>query len=518
MVLADALLLPEDDLALATVLKSPLFGFDDDDLFKLAWRRKGPLRAVLSRHDDARFAAVADMLDRLTETARRQTPFAFFARVLGPERGRKKFLARLGHEANDALDEFLNLALDYERRETPSLQGFLAWVRAAQTDIKRDMEITRDEVRVMTVHGAKGLEAPIVILADTTTPPAGPAQHQPKLLTIPADDAPGAPERFVWAVAKREDVAPVGVARERARREAEHEYRRLLYVAMTRAINRLVVCGVDGKQKRPEGCWYDLVSNALKPLCTQNTDEDGAAVWRYCKTLAAEMAAPAASPPPAQSQDKLPSWLTCNVAPAPSPVIPLSPSAAYDESVPVRTAGSGVDRALALVRGEAMHRLLQSLPDIPPAARREAARRYLDRAAYPFTAAQRDEMVSQTFRLLDDPRFAAVFAAGGRAEAPIVGRLKLGGGMIAVAGRVDRLAVTAEAVLIVDYKTNRPAPGRVADVPKAYLAQLALYRAVLAELYPGKAIHAALLWTEVPDLMELSDAVLKQALSGVTPP
>src|SRR5205823_9926114 len=132
--------------------------------------------------NEARFAAAAATLDRYADWARRETPFAFFARVLGPERGRNRFLARLGPEADDAIDEFLNLALDYERRETPSLQGFIAWLRSTNAEVKRDMEFARDEVRVMTVHGAKGLEAPIVVLADTTTPPAGP--RQPRLLTL----------------------------------------------------------------------------------------------------------------------------------------------------------------------------------------------------------------------------------------------------------------------------------------------------------------------------------------------
>src|SRR6516165_7864539 len=163
------------------------------------------------------------------------TPYAFLARVLGAERGRKRFLARLGHEADDALTEFLNLALDYERYETPSLQGFIARLRGAAVDIKRDMEITRNEVRVMTVHGAKGLEAPTVILADTTTPPAGPAQRQARIFPLAANAGPGSSPQFVWAAKKALDVEAVSAARNRLQREAEDEYRRLLYVAMTRA-------------------------------------------------------------------------------------------------------------------------------------------------------------------------------------------------------------------------------------------------------------------------------------------
>ena len=181
------------------------------------------------------------------------SPFAFYASLLGADQARKRFLSRLGPEANDVIDEFLNLALAYESRETPSLQGFVAWLRTASAEIKRDMEIARDEVRVMTVHGAKGLEAPIVILADTTTEPQGPIQHQPRLLNLPAQDAaPDTPDRIVWVPAKREDTAPTAAARATSVGEAVDEYRRLLYVAMTRAADRLVVCGSVGENRRPQ--------------------------------------------------------------------------------------------------------------------------------------------------------------------------------------------------------------------------------------------------------------------------
>ncbi|MGB6536399.1 MAG: double-strand break repair helicase AddA, partial [Xanthobacteraceae bacterium] len=185
MALADALLLPQDDLALATVLRSPLFGFEDDDLFAIAFDRgRASLRTALRRKAGERpvFATAAAWLDELAEAARRETPFTFYAQLLGAGGGGARFLSRLGPEANDALDEFLNKALEYEQRETPSLQGFLTWLRDARAEVKRDMEIARDEVRVMTVHGAKGLEAPVVILADTMTPPAGP--RPPRLLKL----------------------------------------------------------------------------------------------------------------------------------------------------------------------------------------------------------------------------------------------------------------------------------------------------------------------------------------------
>jgi len=517
MVLADALLLPADDLALATVLKSPLFGLDDEDLFKIAWERKTSLRTALRAKApmDPRFAQASARLDRFAQWVHKDTPFGFYARVLGAERGRQRFLARLGHEADDALDEFLNRALDYERRETPSLQGFVAWLRAARTDIKRDMEITRDEVRVMTVHGAKGLEAPTVILADTTTPPAGPGQRQPRLLDL-ATDGPGIPGHFVWPGPKANDVAAVAAARERVRRENEDEHGRLLYVAMTRAIDRLIVCGAEGERSPQDGCWWNMVSTALRPVSVEEPADDGdGTVWRYRPTPLRDTAA--ASSPAAAARQEQPPWLAHKAPSEPLAVLPLSPSRAYDdETAPVRASstGSPAERRNAMARGVLMHRLLQSLPDIARAARSEAALRHLARAAGEFGAEEQQSLLGQVQRVLDDARFSELFLPGSRAEVPIVGRLK--GGAFAVSGQVDRLAVTDDAVLIADYKTNRPAPKRFEDVPPAYIRQLALYRAVLAQLYPDKTIRAALLWTDVPDLMEIPASAMDRELAAVT--
>jgi ATP-dependent helicase/nuclease subunit A len=523
MVLADALLLPDDDLALATVLKSPLFGFDDNDLFEIAWRRRSPLRAALRAKAAAapHFAAAAAKLDRFVEWARGDTPFAFYARVLGAERGRKRFLARLGHEADDAIDEFLNLALDYERRETPSLQGFVAWLRAAQSHVKRDMEITRDEVRVMTVHGAKGLEAPIVILAETTTPPAGP--RQPRLLIgLPADNVARSPALFVWAAAKASDVEIVSAARDRMRREAEDEYRRLLYVAMTRAISRLIICGAEGQHRRPDGCWWDLAFAALQPVSEQLVDEDGGRLWRYCKAAALAGTATTKASPDGALHEPPPAWLERQASREPPTSVPLSPSKAYDESLTV-PAGPAVgqrlarlERQKARMRGVLIHRLLQALPDIAPEARAVAARRHLDRTARDFSAEERQLMLDQVRIVLETPGFSALFSPASRAEVPVVGRIARAGRTFAVSGQVDRLAVTGDSVLIADYKTNRPAPARIEDAPPPYRRQLALYRAVLAQLYPDKSIRAVLLWTEVPVLMEIPAAVLERELAIVT--
>jgi len=517
LALADAILLPDDDLALAAVLKSPLFGLTEEELFALAWDRKGTLGAAL----DERRPDLAAVLAQMSRDAQALTPFAFYAALLGAHRGRKRFVARLGIEANDVLDEFLNLALAYEIRETPSLQGFVAWLRTASAEIKRDMEIARDEVRVMTVHGAKGLEAPIVILADTTTEPQGPLQHQPRLLSLPAPHAPpGTPDRLVWVPTKKDDTPPIARARTAAQRDAEDEYRRLLYVAMTRAADRLVICGADGRNRRPDGCWYDLVSAALTEHCTEEPADVGeGTVWRYRKSPDRPEQLPLLVAQPDAATHARPSWLARNAAVEAAPAALLSPSQAFDAAAPAPRPDAV--RKRALMRGVVMHRLLQSLPAISAENRAAAARRYLANSAAEFSAGEREDLAGKAMHLIDDPRFAAVFSAASKAEVPIVGRVECGGQQRTVTGVVDRLAMTQDAILIADYKTNLDPPRSLTDAlvsHGAYITQLALYRAVLMQLYPGKTVRAALVWTEVPDLMEVSTEALDRALAGVTSP
>ena len=513
MALADALLLPEDDLSLATVLRSPLFGFEDRDLYDVAYDRgRNSLRAALARKagDNPIFAKAAAQLNALEQAARREPPFSFYARLLGQGGARRRFLARLGLEANDAIDEFLNVALEYERRETPSLQGFLTWLRDARAEVKRDMEIARDEVRVMTVHGAKGLEAPVVILADTITPPV---IKPPRLLQL-ADGA------IIWAGRKADDVDQVATARVRTNSETEDEYRRLLYVAMTRAAERLIICGAEGLNRPPRNCWYNLVYEPLQPLLVEE-DDGGEKFLRYRKPMPGQVAE--AAPPPAEAvnadRHEIPPWLFQPAAVEAPRLVSLSPSSAFAEDigrVAAPATASAAERRHALARGRIVHRLMQSLPDIRAAGRQDAIERYLKRAAADFLPAERAEIARQVLTILNDLVFADVFAPGSRAEVPIVGRLAgLSGVVIAVSGQVDRLAVTGETVLIADYKTDRGAPRRLAEVPDAYVAQLALYRALLARIYPEKTIRAALIFTEGPNVMEVPGAAMLATLAAI---
>lgn len=522
MNLADALLLPQDDLALAVALKSPLFGLGDDDLFKLARDRKGSLRAALTARA-ATDGLLRDVLWRLEQCERRvihETPFAFYAWLLGGDGGRARILRRLGHEANDALDEFLELALNYERKAPASLQGFMAWLRAADTEVKRDMEISRDEVRVMTVHGAKGLEASVVFLVDTTTSPAD--TQRLKLINLSQGNAdPHAPGVVVWAGRKAEDPASVVAARAAMISDTEDEYRRLLYVAMTRAADRLIVGGcLPGNMNSVRKLsWYDLITKGLasSDLQMQELQTPYGKVTRYTLAEEAALTAGSAAAAPAATSIALPNWLLTPAQPQAPTVSALRPSGpANDDNHPVRSGESIAQRTRALQRGTLVHRLLQSLPDIAASSRREAALAYLARNADGWSADERTQLAESALALIADISFAPVFAPGSRAEVSIVGRLERPNRRPAlVSGQIDRLVVTDHEVLIVDFKTNHAAPAAENEAPKGYVRQLALYRAVLGKLYPQRPVRAALLWTETAEFMEISAPALDAELAAV---
>jgi ATP-dependent helicase/nuclease subunit A len=519
--LADALLLPQDDLALAVALKSPLFGLTDDDLFKLAWQRKGSLRQALDHHA-ATDNKIRDALKRLESCERRfavETPFAFYAWLLGGDGGRARILKRLGHEANDALDEFLELALGYERKAPASLQGFVAWLRNADLEVKRDMEISRDEVRVMTVHGAKGLESSVVFLVDTTSSPSD--TQRLKLIHLPQRSAAShAPEVVVWAGKKADDPAAVAAARAAMLGETEDEYRRLLYVAMTRAADRLIVggCMPGNMNSVRKFSWYDLIVKGLENsgLHVQDVETSTGAVRRYSQIEDVAAAKGTAATAAAIVPPALPPWLLTpapSEAPADNLLRPSGP--AGHEGHRIRTGESGRERARAKQRGTLVHRLLQSLPEVATERRRDTALRYLTRNTDGWTDGEREALAGDVVSLIGDPRFASVFAAGSRAEVSIVGRLEQPGGPPAlVSGQIDRLVVTPSEVLIVDFKTNHAPPKLPAEAPSAYVRQLALYRAVLRKLYPQRPVHAALLWTETPELMEISAPALDAELAS----
>jgi ATP-dependent helicase/nuclease subunit A len=506
MALGDALISPDDELALACALKSPLFGLNDDDLIALAANR-APRRLdaeLRARADETpKWRAAADMLARLRPEALALRPFDFYARVLGRERGRARMLARLGPEAADALDEMLALARAYERAATPSLAGFLAFLRRGGVDTKRDMEAGRDEVRVMTVHGAKGLEAPYVILADTTSGPL--LRNEAGLLRT---EAPTGRRALLLAPSKKTDTPVIEVLRQRAEVLAMEEYRRLLYVALTRAESALVVCGADGKRQRRPDCWYDLVRGAL----------DGEAVevpavgfpgtvrrWRGPQEETAG-APPAPPPQPRIVPDEERALLATLLRPAAGgPLVrPLAPSRAVAAGSP------GAAAQEAMRRGALMHRLLAGLALRATEERVAAGRRLLGIEATDWDEERREALLKEALATLDLPGIAPLFGPDSRAEVPIVGEIAPG---VTVSGRIDRMAVEASHVRLADFKTDARAPARPHE---GHVVQLALYAALLEKLFPAKVIEASLIYTAGPLVHVVGRAEMVAAIARHT--
>ncbi len=495
-------LLSEDDLTLAAVLKGPLCGFDDAQLFDLAaGRGETRLWSVLQdRHsENATFAAAYDFLVKVMNLADHVTPYDFYAAILGGG-GRAKLLGRLGREAEDPMDEFMSRALAFERDHAPSLEGFLRWIEVDEAEVKRDLEQARNQVRVMTVHGAKGLQAPVVILPDTCTPPQ---EESPFFWTDDTDAA-----LLLWPARKESDDALSRDARERTREDRDREYRRLLYVAMTRAEDRLYVCGWETRNRRAKGCWYDLMAEAADELGTEVTvdfgEEAGPLTVRRCvgQQVAPVGATPAQQDLPFERQP-LPAWVDQAPLREPFPPRPLSPSRPSGDEQTVRSPIDG--DPMRFRRGNIVHRLLQFLPEIAAEERAGVATRFVAQSGMLFDPLQQQAIVAETLAILGHPDFAEVFAPGSFAEVPVAGTI----GDIVVSGQVDRLAISDNEVLIVDFKTNRAPPTAVEGIPAGYIRQMALYRAVLSRIYPNHTIRSALLWTDSAHLMIIPETLLQ---------
>jgi len=540
MALGDALLLPENDLQLAAVLKGPLFGLDDGDLFTLAHGRPGSLWASLATHGetDPRYAEALAALKRWRTEAALLPPFEFYANVLDRDGGRNRMLARLGPEAADPLDEFLNLALGYDEDAAPSLSGFLRSVRASEREIKRDMDQGQDAVRVMTVHGAKGLEAPIVFLPDTCGAGGG---HGAGLLPLMGAALPeglpqGLREVFVWGIKGAGRVAAVAAARAGVEEREAHERQRLLYVAMTRARDRLYVAGYRGRHALGADCWYTLISEALAPHLETVETSDGGFAGRLSSPQTAKPEAAKGARETVVAPAQRPKWSLRSPPreePAPARVTPssLAPyeketgeeaAPAGERPAPVPAgAGGGGDPFL---RGTLTHALLEHLPSLPPDRWPDAGLAYLARRGAALDPNTLPEIVRQALAILRDPEFAPLFGPQSRAEVAIsalVPRPDGGGPPLHVHGQIDRLALVGDEALVIDYKTNRAPPETVADAPEAYLMQLASYRLALKRVFPRFVTRAAILWTAGPRLMKIPAEALDACdarIWGLWPP
>ncbi|WP_372781778.1 double-strand break repair helicase AddA [Phenylobacterium sp.] len=513
LALARFALFPADDLTLAALLRSPFCDVEDESLYRLAKDRTGSLWQTLVDRAGERpdWRGAADFLSDLIAEARQRRPFEFYSRVLGMRDAggrsmRARLLRRLGREAEDALDEFLSQVLAAEQRGVHDLESLAAAFASLDITVKRELEAGRNEVRVMTAHGAKGLEAPIVFLPETTTTVG--ARGSPLMETEEGG--------FLWSPSQKADCEASRLARELRARKENEESLRLLYVALTRARERLVLCGRIASNRKEEtlkGWWAQIRAGF-----------DHAGIAPHVRPVACgEVQASRYGPDPerrprdgatAPGVEAVPAWAG-QEARAEAFARYASPSdlgegAKVAAPSPLSAMG-GLGR---FRRGDLIHRLLQILPDLAPAAWDAGARSLLARER-DLTEAQRAEMTAAALSVLEDPRFAEVFGPGSRAEVAIAGSAAALPPGLRISGRIDRLVVLPDRVLVADFKTNRPSPARIEDADPAYLRQMAIYAAVLADVFEGRAIEAALVWTDGPKLMPIPENLLAASLADL---
>ncbi|MDD2325570.1 MAG: double-strand break repair helicase AddA [Alphaproteobacteria bacterium] len=566
MALLQFTLLPDDDLTLATVLRGPLIGASEEELMDLAIGREKGERLWDRLRDkaasNARYETWRAYLAALAALEGQVTPLALLMKLLAlpcpadAQSGRRALAARLGPDAEDPIDELLGEAEAFSARHVPSLQSFLHWLMSAEFEIKRELEQAAGRVRITTVHTSKGLEAPIVILPDTTR-----TEDRTRLPKFLWDDSAEVP----YYVAAAPLNGKLRLLREGHYARHVEESRRLLYVALTRAADRLYVCGFSKKEKKEadgdekaedkgndKESWYNLIARGLAPWHQDDVALDPTCPVTPSVVMAdyADLPCGASAPPPlpnpprrgegtcgsfetisgtqnstmerrdTQLQQSLccplplagrvregggsprdsatpfapPPWLLSPPPPEPSPPRPLVPSRPSEEEP-----SSISPRDARFARGRIIHRLLQSLPDLDPTRWEDVAARFLANPQHALDPVAQREVGQEVLGLLRDSRFAPLFGPDSRAEQPIIG---LSGERL-IAGQVDRLALVGAEVWIVDYKTNRPPPADAAAIPPIYRGQMEAYRTVLGAIYPAKTIRCFLLWTYTASLMEV---------------
>lgn len=515
--LAKFTLLPADDLSLAEVLKSPLIGWNEQELFDAASNRKGDLWSNFP-NGEAR-----DLLIHLKFLADKYTPYEFFARTLayvpkaGGESLLQRFYNRLGLEIADGVEAFLAQCLAHQRQGAPSLTRFVSDIENGENIIKREMDAVQNEVRVMTVHGAKGLEAPVVILPDTTQIKTASKEFLYEMVdggfiaSPPSTDRPEMLEAY--QVAKQALI--------------DQEAMRLLYVALTRAETRLLICGFESRGKVAENSWHQKIEQALRAMDAQSFETEFGEGLRSGGGLDEYATKEADQTANLQVFDTLPVWARRGVEPdkaLKSSIQFLSPSTLVgpeemtsDDGLSVRSPlwarkqGERPDSPNRFARGIHIHKLLQALPDIDTAKRRSAAKDYLN-AQNELKAEGREQIEQEVFAVLEHADFAPFFTHTPdglfAAEVSLVGGAKELPKHVRFSGQIDRLCVVDEVVWIVDYKSNRPPPKHEGEVAIVYIRQMAAYRALAREIYKGLPVRCALLWTDGPHLMELSDDIM----------
>lgn len=494
LALLSFLALPEDDLSLAVSLRSPLFGWSEAQLYDLARGRSGYLWAALRDRRDE-FPETWARLRRLRDAADFLRPYELLETVLTGFGGRRLLLERLGPEAEDGIDELLGQALAHEDSHVPTLTGFLTRAHADDIEIKRPLDSSGDVIRVMTVHRAKGLESSVVILPDTTRNDLSRPDH----FVITPDDLP------IWNLPRREAPDEVIAARQARDSAAAEERQRLLYVAMTRAKHWLIVTGIAPRGKKTSAGWHAAVEEGVRCAGGTEVSEDGEV---FLRLECGDWSAPPAPEPPVSETVSVAPPVDLGHAPPPPPATArvLSPSDLGGAKALPGDAGEA-DLEAALLHGARVHRLLQFLPAIGPADWPAAAARLL--GLPPQDCAPILAEASATIRA-----YPAVFADDTLAEVDLAAHLPALGSPMA--GTVDRLVMSEERVLAVDFKTNAVIPASADEVPEGILRQMGAYLAALEQVWPARRIELAIIWTKGPTLMAVEHGIVREALARAT--
>lgn len=495
-------LMPHDDLTLATVLRSPCCGLSDEDLFELAHGRGKTVRlwtVLCERADDPRWREAHAFLQRLRDMADHVQPYEFYSTILGPMGGWTRMMSRLGLDAADPIEEFLAAAIDFGSLHTPSLERFLHVVERAETEIKRDQDRSDNAVRVLTVHGSKGLEAPIVILPDTfATPEHG--RHDSELLQ--AGDTP------LWKIKSAWDEDIRGAARVAGREDRMREYRRLLYVALTRPRDQLYVCGyMQEKSAGSQANWYDLVANAMRRRNAEEVeDADGARVLRLGDVPAREIPrGDSLQPGQATLTPALPDWVLAPAAVERDDEM-ITPSRHVARQLGLQY--SSGERTSAMDRGTAVHKALDAIAHARPEKWSAIATELARDLVAPIDV---QPVVAEALRVRREPSFAHVFDSNSFGEVALRGTILWQGRRVRFPGRFDRVVVNSDEVLLVEFKTDRVVPNAVGAIRPEYLRQLAIYRKALAAVFPDRPVSCGILWTAEPRLSIIPSSLLDES-------
>lgn len=483
---------PEDSLSLAVVLRSPLFGWDEAQLYDLAAHREETFLWARFRNHICAETETYKTLDALRDEADFLRPFELLERILTRHDGRRRLIARLGAEAEDGIDALLSLALSYEQGAVPSLTGFLTWLQSEEVEIKRQLDSGGDQIRVMTVHGSKGLEAPVVILPDTAD----------RMLQMRDQLLPGPDGTPLWALPAAESPPALADARADWNARQEQERQRLLYVATTRAEQWLIVAA--GGKTDKDDCWYNRITRAMEHAGATPHDFP---LGQGKRLAHGNWPAPMqiSTRPKTAEHDSLPEW---SARPAPPPLSnpPLiAPSALGGAKALAGEAG--LDEEAAMARGTQIHLLLEHLAPLPIAAHAERAQAMLPELDH----AVLETLLTEVTAVLAAPDLKALFAPGTLAEVPVTANLPGLGQMLGV---IDRLLISSERVLAVDFKTNATVPTTPEQVPEGLLRQMGAYQVALRQIYPDRRVETALLWTRTATLMTLPDALITHALQN----